>query len=465
MEDPVDLADPVVEASREAGEALARWRAAARLSQTQLASRIGYSRSQVAGAERGSQRTAEGFWRRCDEVLGANRALLTAYSKIDAARQAKQQETARQAEAQREARLERWRAQQGVATAASAALRPDRPVEAPAFPSLLHLVQRAGLDLAEQLTARRDLGRVDHRLVAAHEEITEALAEWYRSVDPRAALPVTMPYADHLLSLLDETMTDRQRADLTRMVVGIHAQIGLWACHARRWSVALRYLPTASEVAAGAGDPHLRARALGALSYLFSSAPRGGHGGDSSRALELLDGALELAVHAEGFTRGWLATWRADQYATLGRLEAACADVAAADQGLGASDDGGVLGYFSRRTYGYGMDGHLNSVRAVVAALSGDVDDADRTFALVQSSAANMRRRVATLGHLGLARSRADDPEAACDALGRSITLAEQAHYPMGLERAVGVRAGFDPRWSTLPRVRDLDEQLRVAAA
>jgi hypothetical protein len=53
----------------------------------------------------------------------------------------------------------------------------------------------------------------------------------------------------------------------------------------------------------------------------------------------------------------------------------------------------------------------------------------------------------------------------ACAALARSITLAVEEHYPMGLERAAGVRARFDPAWSNLPGVRDIDEQLRHCAA
>ncbi|MGH3908245.1 MAG: hypothetical protein ACRDTE_29295, partial [Pseudonocardiaceae bacterium] len=54
-----------------------------------------------------------------------------------------------------------------------------------------------------------------------------------------------------------------------------------------------------------------------------------------------------------------------------------------------------------------------------------------------------------------------DEPERACRLLSRSIELAAQEHYTMGLRRAIGVRHRFDTRWAALPAVRHLDEQLR----
>lgn len=304
-------------------------------------------------------------------------------------------------------------------------------------------------------------GRADSKLVSAHQEISQVLAGLYRSADPRSVLPLMTAYADELLDLLDATMSDSDRAALNTIVVGVHAQAGLWACHMHRPSVAYRYLATSREVAAATGDPPLHARALAALSYLFSSAPRGGRGGNPQHCLDLLDEALSLARRADPFTRGWLSTWRADQHATLGNLAAAQADVDLADAELGSTDGSPLEGFFARSTYGYGMEGHLNSVRAVVFALAGDEQQSLRTFGHVQVSAANMRRRIATYGHQALVQADRHDPEAACAALSSSILLAAQEHYTMGFERAVGVRHRFDPSWVTLPVVRDLDDQLR----
>jgi transcriptional regulator with XRE-family HTH domain len=169
----------------------------------------------------------------------------------------------------------------------------------------------------EQLTERADrTDRVDGKLVSGHEEVSMVLAGLYRSADPRVVLPVATAYADSVLGLLGRPMTERDHSRLNVVAVGVHAQTGLWACHAGRWASAYRHLATACDIAATASQPSLHAQALGAFSYLFSSAPRGGQGGDPGRALALLDQALDQAVGADGFTRGWLSTWRADQHAT-----------------------------------------------------------------------------------------------------------------------------------------------------
>jgi len=82
-------------------------------------------------------------------------------------------------------------------------------------------------------------------------------------------------------------------------------------------------------------------------------------------------------------------------------------------------------------------------------------------FDHVRVSAANMRRRIASFGHEALVQVHRRDPEAACDALSRSIRFAVQENYAMGLERAIGVRSGFDGSWADLSAVRGLDDQLR----
>jgi hypothetical protein len=161
------------------------------------------------------------------------------------------------------------------------------------------------------------------------------------------------------------------------------------------------------------------------------------------------------------FTRGWLLAWRADQHATLGNSDAARTDVELADVELNAAHTSQLEGFFSRPTYGYGMKGHLNSIRAVIFALAGDEQQSYRTFEHVQHCAANARRRIAAYGHQALVAARRRDAEAACVALSFSLELAAEDHYTMGLKRIVGVRHRFDPRWSTLPVVRDLDDRLR----
>lgn len=307
----------------------------------------------------------------------------------------------------------------------------------------------------------RSPSRLDPSLVETHRQMEHVLATLYRGADPRAVMPFTATYADSLLSLLDQPMTDRQRSELSRIAAGLHAQVGLWACHMNRRHLAHRYLATSCDIARTTGDPYLYARTLGAFSYLFSSAPRGGTGGRPDLTVQMLDKALDLSRSADDFTRGWLATWRADQHATVGHLSQALADVEAADRWLDTNGGGQITGFFSSATYGCGMGGHLDSVRAVTLALAGETSDAERTFDHVCSTAHNMRRRIATDGHAALSYAATGQPEAACAALNGAVGAAIEDNYPMGLERALGVRARFDPSWSALPSVQDLDDQLR----
>ncbi|HET9256583.1 MAG TPA: helix-turn-helix transcriptional regulator, partial [Pseudonocardiaceae bacterium] len=304
-------------------------------------------------------------------------------------------------------------------------------------------------------------GRIDKTLVGAHQEISQTLAGLYRSGDPRLSFGIITAYSDELLDLLDAPMSDVDRITLHRVAVGVHAQAGLWACHMNRPSVAYRYLATSREVAAASGDPALHARALGALSYLFSSAPRGGRGGDPRRCLRLLGEAIDLASRADPFTLGWLSIWRADQHATLGNLAAARADAEAAEHALNCADHGQLEGFFSRSTYGYGMDGHLIRLKTMIHALNGGRMNLDQSFSEVMSSTANLRHQVCALANLAMVGVAVDEPECCCDVLNRSVRLAAKGHYTMGLLRAIGVRNRFDPRWATIPSVIELDDQIR----
>jgi DNA-binding transcriptional regulator YiaG len=103
---PVETA-PLVGALR---DLLVAMRSSARLTQKQLALRIGYSRATVAGAEKLSRIPAESFWSKCDDVLAANGAMRRAYTQLADARSARARYAQRQAERAREARISAWQA-------------------------------------------------------------------------------------------------------------------------------------------------------------------------------------------------------------------------------------------------------------------------------------------------------------------------------------------------------------------
>ena len=112
-------------------------------------------------------------------------------------------------------------------------------------------------NVAEWLMDRQSTPGSGGRLLASHIEISNSLASLYRTVNPLAVLPMATAYADDLLSHFD----DADSAEFACVVVSVHAQVGLWACHANLPSHAHRYLATACEIAAsGRDDPCMRER-------------------------------------------------------------------------------------------------------------------------------------------------------------------------------------------------------------
>ncbi|RAY13481.1 hypothetical protein DPM19_20720 [Actinomadura craniellae] len=453
--------DSVTEARRALGRRLAAARRSKGLNQNLFAPLTGYSRSTVANVETGRQHVARDFWARCDRVLGTHDEFARAHDEIETLLAGQYEQAAQEAETDRRAALAFLDRIDAGEEGSSSKRRQALGLFWTAF---AHAATPDALEALERVAGSGIPARVDRRLIRASEELAETLAGLYRGGDPRISMPPTIALANNLLQLIDLPMSDSVRADLTSLIVGVHCQVGLWACHMHRSTLALRYLSTACEIGSLSGERPLRARALGALSYLYSSAPRGGQGGRPRRALALLDEALDPSMHTDPFTKGWLATWRADQHAALGDLVAARADAHTAAKELGARDRGVLTGFFSRQNYGQGMGGHLRSVQGVILALDGKADDASRTFASVQRAAHNGRRKVATHAHQALALVETGEAEAACDSLAKSIELAAAERYDMGIQRSAGVRQRFPANWETLPCVRELDDQFQALA-
>jgi transcriptional regulator with XRE-family HTH domain len=455
--------DSAIEARRALGRRLAGERRSEGLNQIRFAPLTGYSRSTVANVETGRQHVARDFWERCDHVFGTNGEYARAHDEIETMLSVQHEQAVREAEADRLAAvsfLDRIDSGEEREEGSPSKRRQALGLLWTAFAGSVAPDVLAALERVADPTP----SRVDRRLIRANEELAETLAGLYGRGDPRISLPPTIALANNLLELLGLPMSEAVRADLMALVVGVHCQVGLWACHLHRGTLALRYLATACEIGSLSGDRPLRARALGALSYLYSSAPRGGHGGQPQRALDLLDEALDPAQRVDGFTRGWLATWRADQHATLGNLEAARADAQTAAGRLGRHEGEALTGFFSRRNYGQGMVGHLRSVHGVILALEGRADEAARTFDAVQKAAHNGRRKVATHAHQALALVGTGEAQAACASLRDSAVLAVTENYDLGIQRSSGVRRNFPQEWAGLPCVRDLDDQFQALA-
>ncbi|MGH8904829.1 MAG: hypothetical protein ACRDYA_24880, partial [Egibacteraceae bacterium] len=300
------------------------------------------------------------------------------------------------------------------------------------------------------------VGRVDAGLLDSYERVARSLAADMLAGDARAVVPTAVANANDAFGLLHRPVADRAR--LEALVVGVNARVGLWAFHDGDLRAAWKHLLVAWGLAAESGDLGLLAQAIGMSSVLYST-HSGCCGGDPEQAIELLDQASALTVHADPHTRLWVPIWRADEAAAVGDARACRASLDAADRArefLGDDPDaGGRIGYLV-----YGLEQQLESVRANLSALAGRFADAERTLDAVLRSAVTDRHRVIVLAQTGRVRTKAGEPDGACEALVAGLDLAEPAGYTMGVERLRGVRDRFPKPWKTLSCVRALDGRL-----
>ena len=311
-------------------------------------------------------------------------------------------------------------------------------------------------EVVERLVGDR-AGRVDAGLLDSYERVARALAVERLADDARAVVPVALANAGDALGLLGRPVADRRRLDA--LVAGVNARAGLWAFFDGDLRAARKHLSAAWGLAAESGDLGLLTQAVGMSAILHSALPWGGRGGDPERAIELLDQAGALAVHADPHTRLWVPIWRADEVAAVGDARACRASVDAASRArelLGDDPDaGGRIGYLV-----WGLDQQLESVRATAEVLAGRFADAERRLEVVLGSAVNARHEVNVLAQVGRVRVGAGEPEGACEALASGLDRAEPAGYAMGVERVRGVRDHFPKQWRTLSCVRRLDDRL-----
>jgi hypothetical protein len=325
-------ADDLLVLRRELGEKLASRRRAAALSQVALARRVGYSRSAVAGAECGHQQSSAGFWRRCDETLGAGGALMGTYQQLAAARTAYVVQQEREGEQQRDARLAEWRAQQGLRDSVAAAP-PRVTLEAPAAEDMpiddvgseYALSWSEGVEVTAELW-RQDVGRrtvllsgftavafttpamrwltaeeeeeEEDQVVGGgsitvgmpHVEAIRELTATFRSLDNRFggghARPAVVSYLDaQVAPLLREGRYDRQTGRALFAAAAEMTQLAGWMAYdIGAHGLAQRYLVQALRLAKAASDSALGAEILAGMSHQAVYVGQGSLGVDLARA-------------------------------------------------------------------------------------------------------------------------------------------------------------------------------------
>jgi transcriptional regulator with XRE-family HTH domain len=306
---------------------------------------------------------------------------------------------------------------------------------------------------------RRD--RVDTGLVAAVEDFTHVLAGVNSATRPDILIGPVASHADLILGWLDRPMSETSRRRLDVAAVESHIQTAILAFLGGDRTTSRRYFAVARAVADESGNPTLITQTLAASSVLHSSIPQGGQGGNTRRAVALLNAAAEHACSSDAPTRAWVHRWLAMELAAAGDERGFRIHMEGAEQAQSQSV-GGRRGYFACGG-GFEQTDPIDTATnlGIGLVLLGHADEAINALHGTLT-VGRPRRNVIVLVETAAARLLQGEPEEAAGILLRARVLALEAGYPKGVERIQGVRARAPRRYSRLPCMRALDEQLRA---
>ena len=299
------LAEAVMSARKRAGRELAQLRQRVKLSQHDLANRVGYTRAHVAGVEAGTNATAAEFWRACDTVLGTGGVLLAARARIEAAQKARRDAAIRREEATREARLQRWRQAHGLPGGESALQEEshagwvgssEREDDLDAGPRQSHEISVSS-DWPGLVSLPSDL-RLRSSVTAAEIEAVKEITLTFRRLDNKFGGLHTHTLVTHYLDenvasmLRTGTYTDEIGQELFGAAAQLAHLAGWTAYDMNRHSLAERYFVRALEFATASGDHAFCGEVLAARGH------HAVHMGHPAEAVELARASQHISKKA-----------------------------------------------------------------------------------------------------------------------------------------------------------------------
>ena len=334
------LGEAVVAARKQAGRELARLRHVAGLNQQQLANRIGYSRGQVAGAEAGTNSTAVEFWRVCDEVLGTGGGLVAAREQVEAALTARRDAAVRRDEANREARLQQWRVNNGLPPAEPAHGTALVPATAPDGAMLIappdpgndverrELLKGIGSFIAgailnprlndlvtsEPHALLRTLGTnsIDAMAMEYYDAATEELGLRFPTVAPLVLLDATVECFSAVRQFLEMRSTFVQHRRLCWLAARLAGLTGVILHETNDHTNAKAWFAAADKAARESEDHQLRAWVLVKKALIPT------YTGQPVAVLRLMDEAASLIPHGRGVVAARVYANAARAYAAMG---------------------------------------------------------------------------------------------------------------------------------------------------
>jgi transcriptional regulator with XRE-family HTH domain len=276
---PPDIAT----AQADLGRQLAVRRVGGGLSQAALAPLTGYSRSTVANVETGRQRVPRDFWQRCDQALGCDGELITAFDRFEADRRAAQASAAQAATARR---MAFWADSGPPAPGRRARVTEPAPPMA-AVQGLTDLVTHAAGDVTDHATLS-DTGLGRYALTDLFSRVVD-IARGYATRRRADSFVAARSVRDVAATLASRSRRPGELADLYLVAGQTSALMASAAFDLGLWPQSLDLARASRTYADLAGHPSLQAWSLGLLATVLNWY------GQPARATAVLDEALAIA--------------------------------------------------------------------------------------------------------------------------------------------------------------------------
>lgn len=310
----------------------------------------------------------------------------------------------------------------------------------------------AGLLDWERLgAALRDPGRVDERLFHDLAELTQGYARRVQEVAPNHLVGPVGKHLDVLRQLAGDLPDGRLKRRFLAAASDTATIAGWLSSRLDNRGDARTYCGLAQDLAAEAGDGCRRAQALVIASDLAE---------DGVGAITLLDEAERAAGSwCSPLLRAWVLARRAEEHAIVGDAAASDRDIDRAEHYFAAVEppaDGLLSGWDAARMAGY---------RGACAVSLRRPAEAARVLerAVAASPSDLVANRAKFLTNLGAAQVQRQQIEEACASLAGALGIAARCGLAARIQHIRQVRRTLN-RWRDASAVKQLDEQLRLAA-
>ncbi|MGH8906427.1 MAG: hypothetical protein ACRD0K_07915 [Egibacteraceae bacterium] len=329
------------------------------------------------------------------------------------------------------------------------------------------MLRAAGLLAVGGLLPRGTTAVEPHKLDASWlreaESMTDLLAHAYRTTAPGIISGPVLAHMDKLRSYIGAPGLPADRARLDHAIADVASFAGLLQFRLDLLDASARCFGIAERHAREAEDSALLAQVLGAKSYLYSTVVSAGLRGDARAALSTLEQANDLIpADAPRRARALLLARLAEERASVGDSEGCHRALSGAESLLDGPNDDDTLGFFGNNgLYSLWDEAYFDGFRGVCGVLLSEPATVDVLSDTLAHTTSTVRKAI-VLTDLAGAYAGVEMPELAAGTLGEARDLTVDIRFPLAMQRIMGTRARFNPCWTQMRCVRELDDRLRV---